>query len=268
MLKTISITSRSRNLPLKLFQRSCKCLSILTSKSSLLMDVKFSGTDLLLLEDVKSNHFHERSFDYCYFHVFEGDKQFVRDLEWRYLNRLVGTFSLEIQGKRLWTPFLVDTGAPYTYISKRIAKEKFGVQEIDEVNNSISVRLGNKSLFASFAPEEDRRNLSDLNILGMDVYEKNVEFKEQLKMALSSFKQPDSPDIFTEFQDDSTIKEALLVLQNEFKWKAQDVDNVVKVLEKEGCNSVKALRMIRRNTIDSFELPLVFKDVILRIGGK
>ena len=74
--------------------------------------------------------------------------------------------AVEIRGNRRYIPMLCDTGAPKTCIST-ITVEKFGLEA--SAANHISIKLGERSVYAAIPDENCAAYVRGLNILGSDV---------------------------------------------------------------------------------------------------
>ena len=83
-----------------------------------------------------------------------------------FANRLIMLVAVEIRGKRRYIPMLCDTGAPKTCIST-ITLEKFGLEA--SAANHISIKLGERSVYAAIPDENCAAYVRGLNILGSDV---------------------------------------------------------------------------------------------------
>ena len=83
-----------------------------------------------------------------------------------FANRLIMLVAVEIRGKRRYIPMLCDTGAPKTCIST-ITLEKFGLEA--STANHISIKLGERSVYAAIPDENCAAYVRGLNILGSDV---------------------------------------------------------------------------------------------------
>jgi hypothetical protein len=118
----------------------------------------------LLLMDVDTNQFHSLWEDL--YHETAGQEGFV-EMSTQFPRRLIGKFAVRIGSKRLWTPLLIDTGAPRTLFSSHTL-DKFGIQ----ANSYFQASVGHLSISAETAPGDT--HFSDLNILGMDVLERAI----------------------------------------------------------------------------------------------
>ena len=83
-----------------------------------------------------------------------------------FANRLIMLVAVEIRGKRRYIPMLCDTGAPKTCVST-ITLEKFGLEA--STANHISIKLGERSVYAAIPDENCAAYVRGLNILGSDV---------------------------------------------------------------------------------------------------
>ena len=83
-----------------------------------------------------------------------------------FANRLIMLVAVEIRGRRRYIPMLCDTGAPKTCIST-ITLEKFGLEA--SAANHISIKLGERSVYAAIPDENCAAYVRGLNILGSDV---------------------------------------------------------------------------------------------------
>jgi hypothetical protein len=125
----------------------------------------FTILDELLLRDVSKESFHS-----CWEDLYSAATSSNISMTNQFPRRIVGKFPLKIGKRRLWTPMLIDTGAPGCVICAETLN-RFKA----EIVSPLPILIGHFGTQAHVISDDETKKHSrfaDINILGMDVLEK------------------------------------------------------------------------------------------------
>jgi hypothetical protein len=221
----------------------------------------------ILLQDVKSDTFHDRSFSDLYTTV--SDDRGVAEMSTEYARRLIGKFAVRVGKQRLWTPMIIDTGARCTLLSP-ITLLKFGVKEADWMG---SMSVGGVKVTGHVSPADT--HYSDLNLVGMVLLEAAIPGWNELLLAqlekglrLRSPEDAARDDAFSQLADDVPMKDVVAMIATQQGYTKGDVAPALAVLDKTLVRTVGNLRALGPSELESLKtagLPLVVASYLKRV---
>jgi hypothetical protein len=130
----------------------------------------------LLLDDVSSEAFHKKSHELVYQPARQGDKPIIQYRTFtKPISRLFGVFPCQLrfkQSKCLWCPFIIDTGAPASFLHEKTLEMLVGgtVKE-DVVDGLVAGTVVNMKVNQAVG----RQKLAYLNLLGIDFLQEAID---------------------------------------------------------------------------------------------
>jgi len=221
----------------------------------------FSLQDELLLQDVKKEDFHAAWPD-LYQNV-EMDKRGFAGLSTLFLGRYVGKFSVKIGHKRLWTPMLVDTGAPHSFICAE-SFDKFGVTP---GRAAVSIEVGSKTLTVKVSPMNS--HFEEINLLGVDFLDKMPSFRSDLEKDISEgCSLEPTVDAYAALPSATPVLEFLRMAGGVERGMSDDeIQQVLLKLQSLRIRTVAGLRDLATAQLESLGFPLGVVALLSRVKG-
>jgi hypothetical protein len=243
------------------------CFTKLVTRSLMeFPESNFTILDELLLQDVNKESFHS-----CWADLYTEASSSNILMTNQFPGRIVGKFPLKIGKKRLWTPMLIDTGAPSCLICTETLN-RFKT----EIVSPLPIHIGHLATRAHIISDDEAKlhsRFADINILGMDVLEKIFltwpdSLREQLTAGLRLTAQDlQEDDAFAVLSDNDRIAKVFDVISSvqgpEYTetLKADDIS----VLKDNRIFSVKALRDMSKDDIRSLPLPIGIQKQLFKV---
>ena len=223
----------------------------------------FTVLDELLLRDVSKQSFHN-----CWADLYTEASSSNILMTNQFPRRIVGKFPLKIGKKRLWTPMLIDTGAPSCLISTETLNH-FKT----EIVSPLPIHIGHLSTRAHVISDDEAKlhsRFADINILGMDVLEKIFptwpdSLGEQLTSGLRLTAQDlEECDAFAALSDEDPIAKVFDLIAAVQGPKYTDTMKVthIRVLKDYGIFSVGMLRKMPASAVRSLPLWNAIQEVL------
>lgn len=234
-------------------------------------DRRFTAKELLL-QDIDKEAFHS-CWDDLYTEVTHSNKlttdrslcnKVVSDPSWTYVrtyatgkDRLIGKFPLYLNEKTLWTPMLIDTGSPGSFICKETL-ERFNAP----VKPRLQIQIDKMIAQASVLSDEDSEKypgFGNINILGMDILLRMVPtLGKQVTQGHCPKPRPSEDIILTYFRDENSISNVFNMIasvQGSRYTKEMQAAHI-RVLHHHAIFSVTALRIMSTEDIRALPLPV------------
>jgi len=220
----------------------------------------FSLKDELLLQDVKKEDFHAAWPD-LYQNV-EMDKRGFAGLSTRFMGRYVGKFSVKIGPKRLWTPMLIDTGAPHSFICGE-SFDKFGVTP----GKNVSIEVGSKTINVKVSPMNS--HFEELNLLGVDFLDSMPSFRSDLEKDIrEGCSLEPTQDVYAALPSATPVLEFLRLVGVEHGMNDDEIQQVWLKLQSIQVRTVAALRVLAPAQLESLGFSLGVVALLSRVKGR
>jgi hypothetical protein len=226
----------------------------------------FTILDELLLRDVSKESFHS-----CWEDLYTDATSSNISMTNQFPRRIVGKFPLKIGKRRLWTPMLIDTGAPGCVICAETLN-RFEAEIVSPFPILIG-HLGTQAHVISDDEAKKHSRFADINILGMDVLEKIFptwpdSLGEQLTTGLRlTARDLQEDDIFTSLSNEDPVAKVFDMIASvrgpEYTEKMKA--NHIRALKDNSIFSVGALRTASNDTIRALPVPNLIQDFFVRV---